>query len=324
VALNRDARVTALQLLALTFSGLWRIILGLPTAAGGVALAWAAPSSAGVTGGFGAFIILLVGLAFLGLGAYVSWRGFSFLGDAVTRKVAYVTGHLDRETKTYKGSTFYYMLVGPSKTSISHKTYKALPIGMLCHAYYAPGSLHLFSVEPGTAAEPHPSLRFGGDAAHAWDRLRWPWLVGAVAAFGLAAGANGVFTAHPAQMSWVSGSISDYVVTHGKHDSYYLYLEGDPNQYNMDQLASQIPDLHPFTGDHVDLYTNNDTGTDVIALRLREILYAGDLYLHPEHEYWSMAGSGIAVIVLSGVTLTVIAWGINRLRKTQPGQRDDS
>src|SRR5260370_41032321 len=81
-------------------------------------------------------------------------------------------------------------------------------MGGLWHAFYAPGSLHLFLIEPATEAEPQPALSFGGDAAHAWDRLRWKWLVGAVAVFGLVAGSNGVVIAHPAQMSTVRGPIN--------------------------------------------------------------------------------------------------------------------
>src|SRR5260370_24225403 len=97
-------------------------------------------------------------------------------------------------------------------------------MGGLWHAFYAPGSLHLFLIEPATEAEPHPALSFGGDAAHAWDRLRWKWLVGAVAVFGLVAGSNGVVIAHPAQMSTVSGSISAYQEIQCKSTSPSLLL----------------------------------------------------------------------------------------------------
>jgi hypothetical protein len=288
------------------YAGAWRIILGLPTAAGGVVLAWAAPTSAGRGGPFLAFFFFAVALGLLGLGAYVSWRGFSFLGDAITRKVAYVTGRIDGDTQTVKGTTVYYMVVGPSKTRVSRRTYNAMPMGRLCHAFYAPGSLHLFSIEPATAAEPHPALSFGGDAAHAWDRLRWKWMVGAVAVFGLAAGANGVVTAHSATTTTVSGSISSYEEITGKSTSRYLYLEGDQTQYSLNQLDS-FPQLYPYTGEHVDMYVNTDSGTDVLAFRLRETLYGSDLYRNPDHEYWSMAGSGIAIILLSALALAAIA-----------------
>src|SRR5260370_34642099 len=207
VAANRDARVRGRQLAALVYAGAWRLTLGLPPTAAGVALAWAAPGSAATGGGFIAFLVLALALGLLGLGAYVSWRGFSFLGDAITRKVSYVTGRIDGDTATYKGATAYYMVIGPSKTRVSRKTYNPMPMGRLCHAYYAPGSLHLFSIIPSTHAKPPPPLTFGGDAAHAWDRLRWTWLVAAVAVFGLVAGSNGGVIGHPAQMSTVSGSV---------------------------------------------------------------------------------------------------------------------
>jgi hypothetical protein len=318
VAANRDARIRGRQLAALVYAGAWRIVLGLPTAAGGAALAWAAPTAAGTGGGLLAFFFLAVALGLLGLGAYVSWRGFSFLGDAITRKVSYVTGRIDGDTKTYRGATTYYMVVGPSKTWVSRKTYNAMPMGRLCHAYYAPGSLHLFSIEPATEAEPHPALSFGGDAAHAWDRLRWKWMMGAVAVFGLAAGANGVVTAHSAQMSTVSGSISSYQEISGKSTSRYLFLEGDQNQYSLNQLDS-FPQLYSYAGEHVDLYVLSDSGTDVLALRVRETLYTSDLYRNPDHEYWSMAGSGIAIILLSALTLAAIAWWVYWSRKHQLG-----
>ncbi len=321
IAANRDARVRGHQLAALLYAGVWRLILGLPTTAGGAGLAWAAPSSAGRGGPFLALFFFAIALGLLGLGAYVSWRGFSFLGDAITRKVSYVTGRIDGDTKTYRGATTYYMVVGPSKTRVSRKTYKAMPMGRLCHAYYAPGSLHLFSIEPATEAEPHPAVSFGGDAAHAWDRLRWKWLVGAVAVFGLAAGANGIVTAHSAQMAPVSGSIGAYEEIRGKSTSRYLYLVGDQTQYSLNQLDS-FPQLYPYAGEHVDLYVNSDSGIDVLAFRLRETLYTSDLYRNPDHEYWSMAGSGIAIILLSALMLAAIAWWVYWSRRHHLGDDD--
>src|SRR5258708_19730428 len=94
---------------------------------------------------------------------------------------------------------------------------------------------------PGTEGGPQADLSFGGDAAHAWDRLRWKWLVGAVAVFGLVAGSNGVVIAHPAQMSTVSGSISAYQETYGKSTSRHLYLEG---------AQPQSPPNHPHSFPH--------------------------------------------------------------------------
>jgi hypothetical protein len=308
VAANREARITERQLLALLYSGTWRIVLGLPTAAIGVGLAWNAPGAAGDAGGFMVFLFLSLALGLLGLGAYVSWRGFSFLGDALTRNVSYVTGRIDGQMTTYPGSHSYWMAVGPSKTRISRRTYDILPMGRLCHAYYASGSFHLFSLEPAAEAEPHPALRFGRDATHAWDRLRWKWLVGSVAAFGLAGGVNGIVTAHSARTFSVSGSISSYVETDGRSGvSRYLYIEGDQTQYSLNQLAG-LPQLYSNTGEHVDLSVNTDSVDKVVALRLGQTLYTADFYRHPEHEYWSMAASRIAIIVLSGLTLATIVW----------------
>src|SRR5258708_12310157 len=105
---------------------------------------------------------------------------------------------------------------------------------------------------PGTEGGPQADLSFGGDAAHAWDRLRWKWLVGAVAVFGLVAGSNGVVIAHPAQMSTVSGSISAYQEIYGKSTSRYLYLEGDQTQYSLNHLDS-FPQLYSQPRHHVAL-----------------------------------------------------------------------
>src|SRR6267143_5413642 len=160
VAANREARFSGRQLLGLLNSAFWRLLFGLPLAAFGVLLAFS------VTHWF----FILVGLLALGFGAYLAWRGFSFLGDLITRNVSYVSGQLLGRITTYKGRDSYFMVVGQVKTQIWRKeTYEALPFGQQFHAYYASGSLHLLSVEPASVAEPHPSLCFGGDASHAWD-----------------------------------------------------------------------------------------------------------------------------------------------------------
>src|SRR5258708_21519186 len=57
VAANRDARVRGRQLAALVYAGVWRILLGLPTTAGGVALALGAPGSAATGGGCIGFLV---------------------------------------------------------------------------------------------------------------------------------------------------------------------------------------------------------------------------------------------------------------------------
>jgi len=300
VRANREARISARQQVGLWYSGLWRLLTGLPTAGIAVAVAW--------NPDFGA---MLIGIGFVGAGLYLAWRGFSFLADAITGSLSYITGRITPETRTYRGSTSYYMVVGPVKTQISRRTYRALPAGLNCHMYYGSGSLHLLSLEPATAEEPHPSLRFGGDTAHSWDRLRWRVIVGAVAAFGLTAGAHAIATAHPAQTFLVSGPISDYQETTGKGAYRHIYLEGVSQQFSLDHLNSYsppIPDLGSYIGSQVDLYVDADTPDQVLALRLRETLYAGDHYLHPEHQKDEMISAGSTIALLSGIVLAVAVW----------------
>lgn len=309
VAANREARFSGRQLLGLLNSGLFRLVFGLPIATFGAALAF------GVTHWF----FILVGLVALGFGAYLSWRGFSFLGDVITRNVSYVNGPLQGRTKTYRGRESYYMVIGPVWTQIwRRKTYEALPFGQPFNAYYASGSLHLLSVEPAAAGEPHPSLRFGGDAAHAWDRLRWPWLIAAVAVVGLVAGARDVVTAHPAQTFTVSGSLSGYYEIHGRRSSsFYLQVQGSDKQYFVNSING-LPQLYSHVGDHVDLYINSDSESDVLAVRWRNRLYTGDLYLHPEGQLWEMIISGVAITIVSVATLAGATYLIYWLRKQPP------
>jgi hypothetical protein len=290
------------QLLVMGYSGLWRLLFGLPAAAIGTGLAWSVPDWLG----------LLLGLPLMGSGLYSSWRGFSFCGDVLTRNVAYQTGLLDGDVRTYKNSTSYYMVIGPVRARISRKKYDALPLGRSCHVYYASGSRHLLSVEPATEAEPHPSLRFGGDAAHAWDRVRWPWLTATIAVLCLAAGIHCMVWAHPATTFEVSGNVGGYREVHGKHVDRYLTLEGYSFEYTLNDLESAsatLPDLSGFTGEHVDLYVNTESDDRVLALRLREHLYAADLYTHPEHQYWSMLIAGLVVVIVSLATLAVVGYG---------------
>jgi hypothetical protein len=299
------------QVLNLCYSGLWRLLIGLPTTAFGAAAAW------NITD----WVELLIGITLMAVGLYVSWRGFSFFGDLLSRNVTYQSGTLDREKETYKGSNYYFMVIGPVRAWISKKKYDALPLGLSCHVYYASGSRHLLSVEPASVAEPHPSLRFGGDAAHAWDRLRWPWLVGTAAVLSLAAGVHFTMWAHPAQTFEVNGTISGYREVHGKHVDRYLSIEGYSSEYVLNDLASTsppLPDLSNYVGDQVDLYVNSDTGYTVLALRLREHLYAADLYTHPEHQLWTIIVAGLAVVVLSGATLAVILYAWWRLIGKKP------
>jgi hypothetical protein len=328
VAANREARMTGRQLLGLWYSGLWRLLIGLPIAAIAVALSWGPPMPSIPAA---SFILMAMGIGFLAYGTYLSWRGFSFIGDALTRKVTYVTGPLGREEKTYKSAKSYYMVVGPVKTLLYRRsTYEAVPAGVHCHAYYVPGSGHLLSLEPATAEEPHPSLRFGTDPTHAWDRLRWTWLLAAVAAYGFAAGVYATITAHPAQTVLVSGRLGEYhVVNSRKSTARYLHLQGSTTEYSLDGVESaspKVPDLYLFVNFKVDLYVNTDNGVDILAMRVNNecacpgipnsrTLYAGDLYLHPEHQYWGMIWSGVPIAVLSGLTFVLFCWAIIHMRR---------
>ncbi len=53
-----------------------------------------------------------------------------------------------------------------------------------------------------------------------------------------------------------------------------------------------IPDLGSDIGSQVDVYFNAGTAGDVLAIRLRETLYANDYYIHPEHQKDTMISSG--------------------------------
>jgi len=301
VAANREARISGRQQVGLWYSGLWRLLGGLPAAGVGVAVA-SEPE----------FLTMAIGIAFVATGLYLSWRGFSFLGDSITRNVAYVTGRIIPESFTSRGSTTYYMVVGPVKTRISRRTYRILPAGLNCHAYYASGSRHLLSLEPATAEEPHPALSFGGDAVHTWDRLRWRMIIAAVAAFGLLAGVHAIAISHPAQPILISGRISSYEETHGKGAYRHLFLDSTPQEFYLDYRSSYsptIPDLGSYIESQVDVYFNAGTAGDVLAIRLRETLYANDYYLHPEHQKDNMISSGATIGLLSAIALALaLGW----------------
>jgi hypothetical protein len=129
----------------------------------------------------------------------MSWRGVCFLVDAITRQVAIVTARVDRDiTYSSRSGNFYYMVVGPVKTWIAPKAFDALPVGLLCHAFFSPCSLHLLSIEPATASDASPSERLSGADAYAWARFRWGRFFAALAAFGLAAAIHYAIIGHPA------------------------------------------------------------------------------------------------------------------------------
>jgi len=301
ISANREARISARQQAGLWYSGLWRLLAGLPAAGIGAVVALEPE-----------FVIMAFGIALVATGLYLSWRGFSFLGDSITRNVAYVTGRIIPDSRTYRGSTTYFMVVGPVRTRISRRSYRTLPAGLNCHAYYGSGSRHLLSLEPASAEEPHPSLRFGADAAHTWDRLRWRMIVAAAAAFGLAAGVHAIVIAHPAQPILVSGRISSYEETTGRGAYRHLYLDTTSQEFYLDRRSSYsppIPDLGSYLGSQVDVYFNAGSAGDVLALRLSETLYADDYYLHPEHQKDNMISSGATIALLSLIALAVaLGW----------------
>lgn len=318
IAANREARITWRQLLGLLYSGLWRLILGLPMAVGGAAVAWSVPVPSIALANF---FVMALGVGFAGYGFYLSWRAVSFLGDAITRRVTYVTGLLHSQVKTSsKGAKSYYMSVGPVNAQLwRKKTFEALPVGLDCHVYYTAGSMHLLSMEPASTGEPHPSLlHFEGDPLHAWDRLRWSVLISAAAVFGLAVGAHAMISAHPAHWGMISGRITEYHESHGKSTSRYFSIDSSAQQYSLNSVyrgSPPAPELYNYVGDPVDLYVNLDDDTDVLALRLRETLYRADLYVYPEHQFWGMIWSGAPIAVVSAAVLGAFAWLIAYRRK---------
>jgi hypothetical protein len=265
---------------------------------------------------------MAVGIGLVEYGTYLSWRAFTFAGDAIARRVTYITAVVSSQVKTSsKGAKTYFMVVGPVKTQVYRRTtFDELPVGVSCHLYYAAGSLHLLSLEPATAAEPHPSLRFGGDPEHAWDRLRWSWFVAAMAVFGMAVGAHAMITAHPAHWETISGRIIEYHETHGKGASRYFSIDSSSQEYDLSSLreaSPPAPALDNYIGDPVDLYVNSEDSADVLALRLRETLYTADLYLHPEHQLEGMIWAGALIAVVSAAVLAIIT-RMTLYRRRQP------
>jgi hypothetical protein len=326
VATNREARISARQLLGLWYSGLWRLIVGLPLAVIAAAVAWQVPLPSVAVANF---FFMAFGIGLAGYGSYLSWRAFSLLGDAITRRVTYVTGPLASQVKTSsKGAKSYFMSVGPVKAQIFRKTtFEALPVGLDCHVYYTAGSMHLLSLEPATAGEPHPALQhFDGDSAHAWDRLRWSVLIPALAVFGFAVGAHNMISAHAAHWATISGHIIEYHETHGKGAARLFSIDTSSQEYNLSSLENASPPaprLDGYIGDPVDLYVNSESDADVLALRLRETLYKADLYLYPEHEFWGLIWSGAWIAVVSAAALAVFLWWTGYRRKNPEGAMTD-
>ena len=56
------------------------------------------------------------------------------------------------------------------------------------------------------------------------------------------------------------------------------------------------------------MYFNAGTAGDVLAIQLRETLYANDYYLHPEHQKDQMVSSGATIGLLSAIALATALW----------------
>ena len=297
IALNREGLLSRRQRSGLLWSAAWRLVLGAIVAV---------LATLGAALDLEPALAVLFALIALSLGLYLTWRGFAFMVDATTGAVAFVTAPL--RTRSVRGrSTSYFVGVGPVTRMIKARAYAALRSGDTYHLFYAPGCRALLSLEPASTTEPLPAHPFGPDSAHAWDRLRWSWILLTVGAFGALLGAHQVSAAHPAHPVRVAGTVQDYVEERtngrGAHIDRSLYLVDDGTVYALDDESAYkppAPDYYGLIGRSVVLYV--DAGTvDVIALSDRDTVYAGDWYLHPEHE--------TTYLLLNGALTTAIGAG---------------
>jgi len=297
LAANRDGRLSPRQARRLLWSGAGRLIVGPPFAAGGATISLLFDSA------IGAVLCLIAS----GMGLYIAWRGFGFLVDSMDGAVAFVTGPLRGRMVHTRNRTSYWAHIGPVSKRIGRAAFDALPNGVACHLYYAPGCRSLLSVEPATVDEPRPMHPFGPDSAHAWDRLRWSWVLMTIGLLGLVVGVHQVASAHPALPVSVSGVVSDYRETHGRSTTRALYLEGHGDTYTPKAEDTYTPSAPPFgvlVGHQVVLYINSGTH-DVLAIDEGGQLYAGDWYLHPDHQTMFETVNGAITTALSGVLLLI-------------------
>jgi hypothetical protein len=316
LAANRAGRLSSGQYGRLRSSGAWLLVLGPPILVVAAILALQS----------GVALIAVVALVAAGLGLYLTWRGFAFTTDAHDGAVAYLTGLLRRRIVRGRYGPTYWATIGPVSTRITRTAYDSLPEGMSCHLYYAPGCRHLLSVEPASSDEPKPDHPFGPDSAHAWDRLRWSWVLITIGALGLLIGAHAVAISHPAHPIQVAGTISDYVETHGKTTTRSIYLVGDPQSFvpeREDSYSPAPPAFGSLIGREVVLYVDNGT-RNVIALETGDQLYSGDWYLHPEHETAFDAVNGAITAAASAISMVVgigmIAIGRRRTATAQDAE----
>jgi len=303
LAANRDGDIGAGQKAKMVWSGVWRLVVGPPTAIIGVVVTQITDNA----------LVMLLGLGFAGFGLYLTWRGFAFLTDTLVARVAYVTGPIHKKLVRGKNSTSYFAEIGPVSKRITSLAYTSLPEGTSVHLYYAPACRSLLSVEPANVDEPRPDHPFGPDSAHAWNRLRWSWVVITVGAVGLLVGVHAATLAQPVHAVGVETTVADYIETHGKSTSRRLYIANDPNDYTPKSESSYdpiAPSFYSMIGKPVVIYTD-DGSREIIAFRVGGVLYATDWYLHPEHKTVFEAANGAIVAVLS---LLAIVGGVVGVR----------
>ena len=311
LAANRDGRLSPGQVTRLTWSGIWRLILGPALAIGSVVVALAAFTDNAIGTAFALF--------FAAIGLFLTWVGFAYLADAVDGQVAFVTGRLGCTVVRGK-TTSYYANVGPVRKGISSRAYDALPrIG--CHLYYAPGCRSLLSIEPSSESEPKPAHPFGPDSAHVWDRIRGSWVAIVVGVLGLGIAVYGAAVAHPAQPVRVDGTVSDYYETHGKSGTHRHLILSDGSEYAPQSEDSYSPPLDSFAnlaGKEIVIYV--DKGTDnVIAISDGDQLHVGDWYSHPDHEKtYDLANAGLSGLAGLGILAGGIAAIVIGRRQVQP------
>jgi hypothetical protein len=311
LAANRDGDIGAGQKAKMVWSGIWRLVVGPPTAIIGVVVTQITDNA----------LAMLLGLVIAGFGLYVTWRGFAFLTDTIVARVAYVTGPIRTKVVRGKNSVSYFAEIGPVSKRVSYQAYSSLPAGTSVHLYYAPACRSLLSVEPANIDQPRPDHPFGPDSAHAWNRLRWSWVVITVGAVGLLVGVHAATLAQPVHAVSIETTVADYIETHGKSTTRHLYIANDPDYYtpkNESAYDPVAPDFYSIIGRPVVIYTDKGS-REIIAFRIGGILYSTDWYLHPEHKTIFEAANGAIVAVLSVLAIVAGVVGVRVGFRLQTG-----
>ena len=306
VTLNRDGRQSRRQRRKLLSSAAWRLVFGPAVAVVAALVAVVYLDTA---------FAILIALIALCIGLQLTWSGFAFMADATSGAVAFVTAPLTTRMVRAR-SVSYFVDVGPVTRSIRGRAFASIKSGDTYHLFYAPGCRSLLSLEPASASDPLPAHPFGTDSAHAWDSLRWSWVLLTVGVFGALLGAHDIAAAQPAQPVRIAGIVQDYVeeTTYGRygaHTSRSIYLAGDGNVYvprDETYYTPPAPDFYNLIGKNVVLYVNGGT-TDVLALSDGDTVYAGDWYLHPEHETTFLQLNG-ALITATGAGFLLFGLGL--------------